>query len=214
MKLRWFYLFALLAIPFSAVARSYTTDFNTTENPLSEKGAWSNTGLDWTAVITENGIAHGTHHATGYNDSYAILSGFAPDQTVEATVYKSGTFTHNQEIELLLRWSQSAHEARGYEINWDARNHYGYLVRWNGRLGDFTLLKRLSFPRPPKTGDIMKARVTGDRIEVYLNNELVGHFHDGTWPDGNPGIGFYSDDPSGNQNSRFGFTRFSASDTK
>jgi hypothetical protein len=202
----------LLAPSAGAIAKTYTTNFDATENPISEGGAWTNIGLDWTAVVTSGGIAHGTHRATGYNDSYAILSGFAADQSVEATIFINGSFTYNQEVELLLRWSQSAHVARGYEVLWDARNAYGYIVRWNGALGDFTLLKRLAFPRAPVSGDIVKARIVGSVITVYFNGALVGIFSDSTWATGNPGIGFYSDDPSGAQNPRFGFTRFMATD--
>lgn len=209
---RLFCAVLLTALSATVSAKSYHTDFDTTENPISEGGAWTNTGLDWTPVVTARGIAHGTHRATGYNDSYAVLSGFSPDQSVEATVYITGKFTRNQEVELLLRWTQAAHLARGYEINWNANNAYAYLVRWNGGLGDFDLLKKLNFPRVPVTGDVMRAQITGTSITVYLNGGVVGTFSDSTWSTGNPGIGFYSDDPTGSQNDRFGFTSLSASD--
>ncbi len=64
---------------------TYTTTFAGTENPLSEGGRWSNNGLDWTTIRKANGLACSTQSGieTGkfaYNDSYALLSGFSPDQ--------------------------------------------------------------------------------------------------------------------------------------
>ena len=208
------YLVVLSALSATATAagKTYTTKFQRTENPISEGGVWTNIGLDWTPVVTSDGIAYGTHHNTGYNDSYAALSGFAPDQSAEGMIYITGSFTANQEIELLLRWTQSAYVARGYEINWNANNSYAYIVRWNGALGDFTLLHRLSFPRPPATGDVLKAWIIGSLISVYLNGKLIGFFSDSTWATGNPGIGFYSEDATGSQNPRYGFTSFSATE--
>jgi chitodextrinase len=196
----------------TASGKRYSTNFDLTESPISEGGKWTNIGLDWTAVVTSGGIAYGTHRATGYNDSYAALSGFAADHSVEGTIFITGSFSYNQEVELLLRWAQSAHVARGYEILWNANNTYAYIVRWNGALGDFTILKRIEFPRAPVTGDVMKAQIAGSLITVYLNGVLVGSHSDSTWATGDPGIGFYSDDPSGAQNSRFGFTSFTATD--
>jgi hypothetical protein len=201
-----------IALSGSAAAGTYTTNFDSTEYPLSEGGAWINVGLDWTSVRTSGGIAYGTHQDTGYNDSYAHLTGFSADQSAEATIFKTGTFAFNQEVELHLRWSDAAHVARGYEVLWDARNGYAYIVRWNGALGDFSILSAVAFPRAPVTGDIVKAQIVGTLITVYLNGSLVGSYSDATWATGNPGIGFYSDDPTGAQNSRFGFTSFTARD--
>jgi hypothetical protein len=211
-NVQWCYLIVFLLVSPSLLAKSYTTDFNGDEQPLSESGVWSNIGKDWTSVVKKDGVAFGTHHATGYNDSYAVLSGFGPDQRVAGTIFITGKFSANQEIELLLRWTQSAHHASGYEILWDARNAYGYIVRWNGALGDFTKLQRLNFPRPARTGDLMSAQILGKHITVYLNGKLVGGVTDSMWGTGNPGIGFFSEDPSGKQNGRFGFTRFTATD--
>ena len=56
--------FLLLALAFSpvpeAAARTYTTNFPLTENPISEAGNWINggtVGLDWTNVSTTPGLA-------------------------------------------------------------------------------------------------------------------------------------------------------------
>ena len=186
--------------PGGIARETYSTNFDASENPISDSGAWTNVGLDWTKVVTSGGVAFGTHKATGYNDSYASQSGFGADQSAEATIFITGTFGPNQEVELLLRWTDAAHSARGYEILWESRNLYAYIVRWNGPLGNFTILKRLAFPRAPVTGDVFKAQIVGSVITVYLNGASVGSFTDSTWTTGDPGIGFYSDDASGAQN--------------
>lgn len=205
-------LILLFVLSAGTWAKTYSTNFDSAENPLSEGGAWVNVGQAWTRVVTSGGVAYGTHRATGYNDSYAHLTGFGPDHSAEATIQISGTFGPNQEVELHLRWDDSPNVARGYEILWEARNSYGYIVRWNGPLGNYTILQRINFPKAPATGDVMKADIVGTTITVYLNGAVVGSVSDSTWATGNPGIGFYSDDASGAQNSRFGFTSFTASD--
>jgi len=69
---------------------AYSTDFDGTESPISEGGAWSHVGLDWTLVDTAGGIAYGTQTGTnGYDDSYAHLSGFPPDHSASAVIYRS-----------------------------------------------------------------------------------------------------------------------------
>src|SRR5438045_2733103 len=81
-------LSTLLAMT-SAWGASYSTNFDGAENPLSEGGAWLHTSVDWTVVAKDNGIAHGTLTGNGgYNDSFALLSGFAPDQTISAVVHR------------------------------------------------------------------------------------------------------------------------------
>ena len=77
-----FYLILyLLMIPAVTCAQMmYTTDFDSTENPISENGKWKSgrcTGLDWTDVRIINGMACGTQSGidsgiTMYNDSYAF----------------------------------------------------------------------------------------------------------------------------------------------
>jgi len=200
------------AVTTVCAARTYSSTFDVSENPLSESGEWINVGLDWTPVVTAASNAYGTHHNTGYNDSYAHLSGFAPDQSIRGTVFKTGTFTEHQEIELHLRWADSAHVARGYEILIEANNLYSSIVRWNGALGDFTILADYSIPRAPVTGDVLEAKITGGTITVLFNGTIVGTATDSTWTTGDPGIGFFSRDPTGEPNSRFAWSDIAATD--
>jgi hypothetical protein len=226
-------------------ARTYATDFPLEENPISEGGFWQHRGSSWAVVRTFPNRAVGTQTGdSGYDDAYAYLVGFGPNQTAQATLWKDpaigedsitcktwrrlagprvrghycdGPGTH--EVELLLRWSDSAVSARGYECNlaWDGK--YAEIVRWNGPFGDFTYITRQrtfnSGIMPPNNGDIFKATISGTKITVYLNkndgkgDQLIVTGTDPTFTDGNPGMGFYiqdTDDPA-----KFGFANFKAS---
>ena len=66
-------------------SQTYTTRFQEVENPLTEGGRWTNGGVDWTTIQKTNGRASGTQTGTNtgkfkFDDSYAHLSGFPPDQ--------------------------------------------------------------------------------------------------------------------------------------
>jgi hypothetical protein len=195
------------------VARSgsltYSTNFDLTEYPLSEGGKWTNAGLDWTYVKTENGIAHGTMTQSGYNDSYATLAGFPADQSISGVIQNDVAvpFSGNREVELHLRWTDGSHYARGYEITMQHNAQYAYIVRWNGALGDFTILTPLSIP-PLPSGTVIKAQIVGDLIQVWIDGQLMGSVRDSTWTDGNPGIGFYAE--GGARNDDFGFSSVTA----
>jgi hypothetical protein len=189
---------------------SYTTNFPGTENPISEGGVWSNVGQDWTSVRTTPGLAFGTNGAANaYDDSYAHLSGFSPDQTAQATIYIAPNIDQSEthEVELLLRWSDSAGLARGYEVTVNFQGGCG-TARWNGAPGDFTVLPGGGSVGTPQTGDVYKATITGNVIKVYYNNAFIYSVTDSAYSSGNPGIGFFKR-PAG-ANNVFGFSSFTA----
>jgi hypothetical protein len=204
----------------SSVSRGaeYATDFDATEYPLSEGGRWLNggaNGVDWTDVRSANGIACGTQDdADGYDDSFAHLTGFAPDHWIEGTVFRSGSFTDNQEVELLLRWASQSQLARGYEVLWPWHSSSGQIVRWNGDLGDFTVLGSVDLGGVPQDGDVLRAEIVGDTITIRLNGNprdtVPSGLRDTTWTDGNPGIGFFTRNPV--QNDSLCFTAIRAAD--
>ena len=211
---------AFLPAP-AALARTYTTNFPLTENPISEGGNWINgktVGLDWSNASTTPGLVIGLESGTtGYDDTVALVTGaWGPNQTVQATV-----FTRNQndnifeEVELRLRSTLSAHRCTGYEINFSARsssNAYVQIVRWNGPLASWTLLdSRGGSAYGIKTGDIVKATITGNVITAYINNVQVLQVTDGTYTTGNPGVGFYLQNATG-KNGDYGFSSFTATD--
>jgi hypothetical protein len=194
--------------------RNYTTNFDLTENPISEGGVWHHTGNVWTNVSTANGIAFGTNGAANtYDDSYALLSGFGPDQQAQAVVVRSPNLVLNitHEVELLLRMSDSASTAQGYECDF---SYFGgvQIVRWNGALGDFTVLQTSgpgTIGRDFVTNDVIKATIVGNVISAYINGVLIAQATDSTYASGQPGIGFFTR-PGGNS-ANFGMTSYTAS---
>jgi hypothetical protein len=175
--------------------RNYSTTFDLIEYPISEGGAWNNTGQLWTKVQTDQGMAFGTNGSTNsYDDSYAYLSGFGPDQPAEAVVYVSSKLTGSpHEVEMLLRWDDSAQSARGYECLFNFEGGVE-IVRWNGLFGDFTVPPSKgpgTIGRRLVTGDTVKGRIIGNDIALYINGVPVYTATDSTWTAGQPGIGFF-----------------------
>jgi hypothetical protein len=197
---------------------SYTTNFDQTENPISEGGAWRRAGNVWTNVRTANGIAFGTNGALDtYDDSYALLSGFGPDQQAQAVVFRSPTLVSTgttHEMELLLRFSDDAGNARGYECLF---NYAGgvEIVRWNGALGDFTPLAITggagNLGRDLVSGDVIRATIVGNVISSYINGVLRAQAIDSTFAGGQPGIGFFTRPLGVNANADFGMTSYTVS---
>ena len=188
---------------FSVAAGTYASTFDLEENPLSESGAWRRAVNNFTNVKSSGGVAFGTNGITNqYDDSYALLSGFGADQTVEAVVQRSSSLNTNvtHEAELLLRFSDSSSGARGYECLFA---FYGavQVVRWNGTQGDYTVLPTLagtgSLGRQLLTGDVIKASISGNVINVYINGTLMMRTSDSAFTTGQPGIGFFTR-PGGN----------------
>jgi hypothetical protein len=193
-------------------AVSYATTFDLVEAPISERGAWTHLGLDWTFVDTEGGVAFGTQTGNGgYDDSYAHLSGFPPDHEATGVIHKIANIdpacTH--EVEIHMRWSDGAHDAHGYECNlaWDGA--YAEIVRWNGKLGDFTYLARGSVPGGVKDGDSLSCSSVGDTIVLSHNGIEVVRAKDAMFADGNPGMGFWRGGACGTRGD-YGFTSYAA----
>jgi hypothetical protein len=201
----------------------YSTTFDAEENPLSEGGRWSNHGLDWTTIRTMRGLAYGTQTGTNkdahrYDDSYAHLAGFPPDQEAwgQVQISKSNPSCH-QEVEILLRWSSSPHSTTGYECF--ARcvsggSSYVQIVRWEGPLGKFTYLADKRGPDYGlKNGDVLKASLVGNVITVSINGVEKAQVKDDTHKTGNPGIGTFLSCDGGRgvgSNRDFGFRNFTA----
>jgi hypothetical protein len=195
------------------VSLTYSTTLDGTEAPISEGGAWSHVGLDWTTVETAGGIAFGTQSGThGYDDSYAHLSGFPPDHMAAAVIHRDpvidGACTH--EVEILLRWSDAPHDAHGYECNLAFDGSYAQIVRWNGPLGDFTYLGSGSVPGGAHSGDTLSASIVGASITLFVNGAEVAHATDAApFATGNPGMGFWRGGACGTRGD-YGFTSYTA----
>lgn len=203
----------------------YHTSFPSTENPISEGGAWTGAGSSWTQVSVAGGspgLAHGTQTGSGgQDDSNAHLSGFGPDTTVTIVVTNTSLpGGANKEVEILLRWATpDATHTTGYELTMESQSLYAYIVRWNGLFNDFTILAGPFNPQSPVTGDLYRGYMVGTVIN--FEKFIAGSWNAFATPydtvgdspkysSGNPGIGFYID-PLG-VNTEFGIQDYLADD--
>ena len=211
----------LVAVVAIVGAAGYSTTFPLTENPISESAGWTNgaaVGLDWSNVRTTPGLAFGTQDgATNFNDSIAVLKGtWANDQSATATVrtvnQQPGSSNIFEEVEILLRFTITAHDARGYEFNFSCRhdgNQYLQIVRWNGAVNDFTFLDARTGPGL-NNGDKIKATISGQTLTTYINNVEIFSVNDSAIASGNPGVGFYLQNGTSALTADYGLTNFIA----
>jgi len=203
---------------FASVPIPYETRFLATENPISESNKWINgqsIGLDWANVQTKDGLAFSTESGKGeYRDATAILAGvWKPDQAAQAVVHTvhqdSKLF---EEVELRLRTVVSPHRITGYEVNFRCTadgSQYVQIVRWNGPLGKFSYIANGKGPGL-RDGDIVKATIVGSRIVAYINGRQVVEGKDDTFKSGSPGVGFYNQGGTTENDKDFGFSSFRA----
>jgi hypothetical protein len=218
--------------------RSYSTNFQFDENPMSEGGIWLNgktDGIDWADVITKKGRAYGSvtrmavaerrveqgnldPSAEGsapegdYDDPTAVLTGaWGRNQHAKGRVFSiNPTAQYYQEVELRLRSAISPHVCTGYEVFWrclKTDEGYAEIVRWNGKVGDFTSLQKLIGPQyGVKHGDLVEATISGNVLKGFINGLEVISAIDDVFDSGSPGIGFNFF--VGNTNVDHGFTEF------
>ncbi len=205
----------------SASAGLYSTNFPATENPLSEGGKWVTgkvAGLDWNNPVSASGKAYASVRsgASGsrYDDSVAHLSAsfqtFAANQYAQGTVYRVAGYApagSKHEIELLLHFEITAHNARGYEVLWGWDGDFA-IVRWNGPLGNYTAIYSDTLEQLVD-GDVVRAEIMGGVIRVYKNGVLkaTGPLNT-TYGSGQPGVGFWPVDSATPQN--YGWKSFEA----
>ena len=198
----------------SPPVRSYSTEFPLNETPISEGGNWLNgatDGIDWYDVVTGNGVACGTVTAGEYTDPTALLKGtWGRNQVARATVFsRNQTERYYQEVEFRLRSTLSAHVCTGYEVFWrclQTEDAYAEIVRWNGKVADWTSLRKNTGSHGVKGGDVVEASIVGDVIKGYVNGVEVISAVDSTYTGGSPGVGFNYG--VGDTNRDFGFTCF------
>jgi hypothetical protein len=196
-------------------AGQYSTGFNLSESPISEGGVWRQDGLDWTRVVTANGFAFGTQTGNnGFNDSYAYLAGsFAADQSGSAVIHlEPGLSGGYLEVEILLRWRDSAHYSTGYECNLAYNGQYAEIIQWPGEFGtQKSQFKFISSGNPVSggvhDGDTFQCDVVGNVITSRLNGRVIARGTDSSLPSGGaPGIGFYAEGQPASQ--KFSFSQF------
>ena len=217
----------------TAAARSYSTTFSRTENPISEDGKWI-AGHDagaslWGNVQTVSGAAYGVDEPTPFGDPTAALAGtWGPTQTATATVNINKTPTNQccHEVELRLRTTVSRQSITGYEAYCSVmpKAAYCHIARWNGPNGSYWNFETGSSTAYVKDGDVMKATATGTNptiITLWVNGAQILQATDtgaagggfgayGPWTSGSPGIGFFDNYDSDWKS--FGLSSFSATD--
>ena len=177
-------------------------------------------GLDWIDIIAGNGVAYGAVSrmsvaerrieqgnldpgADGgsaplgdYDDPTAVLAGhWGPDQHARARVFsRNQTEEYFQEVELRLRSTMAAHRCSGYEVFFrclKTEDGYAEIVRWNGKIGDFTSLAKLTGPEyGVEDGDVIEASIAGHVIKGYINGVEMISATDNVFGQGGPGVGF------------------------
>jgi hypothetical protein len=147
-----------------------------------------------------------------YDDPTAVLAGeWGKNQHAKATVFsRNPTDEYFQEVEIRLRSTMTPHSCTGYEVFWRClKTDAGYaeIVRWNGRIGDFTSLKKLIGPEyGVKHGDVVQATIVGNVLKGFVNGVEVVSATDDVYDSGGPGIGFNFG--VGDTNVDHGFTSF------
>lgn len=193
-------------------------------------------GIDWADVITKNGGAYGsvTRMAVSerrveqgnldpssgedsipegdYDDPTAVLTGtWGKNQHAQSRVFsRNPTREYFQEVELRLRSAIAPHLCTGYEVFFrclKTDESYAEIVRWNGKVGDFTSLKKLIGPQyGVEDADVVEATAHGKVLKGFINGVEVISAEDDVYASGSPGIGFNFF--VGNTNVDHGFTYF------
>jgi hypothetical protein len=192
-------------------------------------------GIDWCDVLSRDGHAFGevsrmnsaerrAEQAFGgeavdasvvtgdYDDPAAVLAGtWGRNQSARATVYSvNPTDDYFQEVEIRLRSSIALNWCDGYEVFWRCSKSdaaYAEIVRWNGKIADWTSLARRVGPEfGVQHGDIVEATIVGNVIRSFVNGVEVLSVTDDTFAAGSPGVGFNFF--VGNTNVDHGFSSF------
>ena len=211
----------MMELPKKPAVRSYRTEFQGNETPISEGGIWLNgkrDGIDWADVLMRDGRVYGevtrmmakerrveqqvlgAGAAAGaaegdYDDPTAVLTGsWGRDQYGRARVFsEKQTDKYFQEVEIRLRSSIRPHWCDGYEVFWrclKTEGGYAEIVRWNGKIGDFTSLKKLVGKEyGVEDGDLIEASITGNVIRGYVNGKEMIAAVDDKIQSGSPGVG-------------------------
>lgn len=131
-----------------------------------------------------------------YDDPTAVLTGiWGTNQHATAKVFsRNPTEEYFQVIQIRLRHTMTPNVCTGYEVFWRClkkRNAYAEIVRWNGKVGDWTSLKRFVGPRHGvEDEDVVEATAVGDVLKGCINGVEVISVTDAAFDAGSSGIGF------------------------
>lgn len=205
----------------------YSTTFGSTEDPISEGGAWvKNASNQWAQVRTIGGNALGSqgiapNSGNDFNDSYTInyAKSWGSDYELDAIIFRDPSIsTANHEVELNGRFVDDADSVRGYEV---LLNKDGAIqaFRWNDAFGSFS--PTLTPTGSDSVGSVpdgarFKVRYQGDTISVYYSSDgseptlrctfNINEVGSPKYNDGNPAIAFFCRPAADGSNpAHFGF---------
>lgn len=135
-------------------------------------------GGDWGNVKLNNGVLCGTtvSPAPPYNDSVTLIRGTSsPNIQLVSTVYRgaNSTAANSQECEHLLNGTITSGVASFYEsmMAVHGTNIYVDLVRWNGPLNSFTILRHITAGlSAAQNGWLFKTTKIGPMIRIYIDD--------------------------------------------
>jgi hypothetical protein len=194
-------------------AGSYSTNFPGTENPISEGGVWRSQDTQLSRVQSRPGVAHGViPYMAGYEDAYAFIGdrAFNANQEGEAVIYRAAGYTPsaNHEVEIILRCSDNGSSRTWYEVLWNAAGGFEILYLTGPANGFNPLSTSVNNSLVPRDGDRFRARVVGNTISGYVNDELRVQATDSRITSGSPGMAFFY--RQGAVAANFGFRSYTA----
>jgi hypothetical protein len=174
---------------------TYATSFASDEATISEAGRWAHAATQWQRVRAHGGAALAAAYTEVYDDAYAYLGTWScgDDYEIVATAYSANGKAG--EAEILSRVTDAAGSVRAYEFLYNTGGSWQF-VRWNGALGDFTVLDGGGTPNGG-TGTQTRETAVGSTMTLYWRNaagdawQLLATEHDTVLPTGKPGMSFY-----------------------
>ena len=200
--------FLLRRVTPAALPTSYSTNWDATENPLSEGGKWLGgltVGANWNDMRSASGLCYATSGSlVDYKDCLAVLNSamynIPADHQVTLTVSKTAyTPPGSHELEILLRASAANDNFGLYEglIPYSASEQ---VVRQNGSYspgGNFTVLSTGgSGMGGIANGDTLRGKIVGSSLSYYKNGSGTAFMTatDSTHTGGSIGIGAWVSD--------------------
>jgi hypothetical protein len=156
-------------------------------------------------------IAMENHGGVSYDDSFAFVPGFGPNQYCEAVLYKALGYNpnasgSNHELEIILgcRTSSGYHRWNEFLLNSGGGVD---IVSLDGGPGGFTVIGvPTGNARVPVDGDVFRATKVGSVLSMYLNSVLVCSYNGPLVANGS-GIGIAGFIRPGATHNKFGFRR-------
>jgi hypothetical protein len=186
---------------------TYTTNFIFTENPVSEAGVWTrNLSNQWQKLQSIGGAVIAANYTESFDDAYSTVSVPSNDYEVIATVYWPNQWRAG-EHEILLRVTDGPNFVKGYEFLYNGGGSW-QLVRWNGPLGDYTVIHQGGSVPSGHHGAQIRAAIVGSNIKLYWRDKPADGWtflngpsgtNDATHTTGKPGIGIYVHAVDGNR---------------